>query len=111
MLFPWSHVPCLALVIFLPPLWIAPEPCVGRSLIKTFLFSTEYYNVSLSTHFPVVNSHLLQEAYFVGLSDALIYGYNHMSLGIILLMCLFSRVIVVRFPLGPMTYLVLGSYQ
>lgn len=46
------------------------------------------------------------------LSDALIYGYRDMSLGVFCLPCSFSRVIVAGFPLSlwPLQYQVLGHF-
>lgn len=43
-------------------------------------------------------------------SPILNYSYSNMTLGVILLLCLFISVLVVHFPLGNMTYLVLYSW-
>lgn len=45
-----------------------------------------------------------------GLSGRLAYGYRNMSLGVILLLCPFNRIIVVGFPIGPMTCLFISSW-
>lgn len=45
-----------------------------------------------------------------GLKDVLLYRYSNKSLGVILIPCPFSRIIVVGSSLGPKSYLVTGSW-
>lgn len=54
--------------------------------------------VQLSLFVPV---YCTRKAVWCGLSKALICGYSNMSLGAILLLCSFIRIIVVDFPLSP----------
>jgi hypothetical protein len=44
------------------------------------------------------------------LSNALIYGCSRMSLGVILLLSFFSKIIGIVFPLCPITYLMSGFW-
>jgi hypothetical protein len=44
-------------------------------------------------------------------NDVLIYVHSIASLGVLLLLCLFSRIIIVGFSLGPKTYLVWGFWS
>lgn len=100
-LFSESHSPPVALTSFLPPLlhrplnlesmktyylglWTSKSFTLCTLFICVFLFITIYYN-----KFP-----------WWGLSDTLIYRCSNMSLGVISLVCPFTRIIVVSFPLG-----------
>lgn len=97
MLFLWSHPTPLALIIF-PPLLHGFQSAGAKELDEDILFKTECSKVS---HFLCivylwvsVSSHSLQEASLTRLSETLC----HMSLLVILLLCSFSRMIVVGFP-------------
>lgn len=101
-LFPLRHPSPLALTVFLPSL---PHRCLsveGRILIKTSyleLSAAKFLSLCIFSSCSSLNSHLLQiEASVMQLSDALIYGYSNISLGVILL--LRSRTYVSRIVLG-----------
>lgn len=40
--------------------------------------------------------------------DALVYGYSNKSLGVILIQCSVSRIVVIGSPIGPMMHLATG---
>lgn len=104
-LFPWSHPPPLVLTVLLFPL---PHRSLGlkrRTVIQTS---------QLGQSMPVAYSLHTGQLWVTVLTDIhckrkLIYEYNNKSLGIALLVCSFSR-IVISFHLGAIAYLVMDSW-
>lgn len=97
-LFPWSLPSPPAPDSLSPPLPHRSGSLGGRDLMKT-----ECSKVSHAALCPVwvfvLNPHILQESFLMWVE--LIGGYNNMLLGVILLLCYISRIIVLGFPPGP----------
>lgn len=89
----------------------------GRAFYEDSSFWTEYSpNLSLSELCPFegcsVNSHLVQvQSSLRVLSEAMIWRYRIMSVGVVLLLSSLCRMIVGGFPLGHLTYLVSYIYH
>lgn len=68
------------------------------------LFRNENYTISYSLHLDELSPSVLITAYYkkellrCGLRHALIYWYNNKSLGVYLILCSFSRAVVVGSP-------------
>jgi hypothetical protein len=65
---------------------------------------------TLSSCGPLLIPIYCEKCLWRGLSDSMIYGYSSMPLGVILLLCSFSRIIVLCFPMCPMIYQIWGSW-
>lgn len=64
----------------------------------------------MSSSFGSLWFYLKKKLCWCVLNDILIDGYNNKSLGVISMLCFFSRVIIVASPLKPMTYLTTGFF-
>lgn len=87
-----------------------PEPW-GKGLYKGIPFRTQCSTLRAIAQctLPVLLSiHCKKKLLWWGLHSVIIYKYSNMPLGVIWLLCSFSRIIVLAFPLGPTTYVVSG---
>ena len=102
-----NHLPDLVFTVFLVSGLHESLNLEGQSIIKALPFRTEFSIVSHSLH--VVQSwvsvliaiYCMKKFLSEWLSDALIYGNNNVPLGVILLLCSFTRIIVIGFLLEP----------
>lgn len=96
-------VPLQSSVTSAPNSLSPPLPHRSGSLGGKDLMKTECSKVSHAALCPVwvfvLNLHILQDSLLMWVE--LICGYNNMLLGIILLLCYISGIIVLGFPLGP----------
>lgn len=75
------------------------------------LASAIFHSLHLDYLWVSVNQHQLQKEAFLLMSERCTgYGYDCKSLGLSLITCRFSRIIVDGSPFGPMTCLVIGSW-
>lgn len=94
------------LLYFQPPLLHTPLILEWRGLIKTSRLGSKYSKVSPSMQFvhlwvSVLNNACCKKTLFWwGFSNDLIYGYSDTPLGVVSLLCTFSRIIVVDFLLS-----------
>lgn len=88
----------------------------GKGYNECVTFRDEHLKFSYSLHVEqlwvsvLINIYCKEMLLWGWLNKALIYGYSSMLLGVILLLCSFSRTIVVDFLLGPRTYWTFESW-
>lgn len=106
-LFPWNYLSPLALTVFLPPLLHNSLILEGRGLMKiSHLGQGTPKSLTLYIDQFWVSVLILiycKKLFWCELSSAVICacnGCSNMSLGVILLLCYFSRIIVLGFPLS-----------
>lgn len=105
----WKH--CFLKIIY--QLWLLSSWVLSfEGSIKVSHLGLCTSNLPLSANCPMVDLHLnyyLLKEVTSPRKDTLVYGQSNMSLGVVLFLCSFNRVIV-SFPLGPITYLVSSSW-
>ena len=107
---PWCLPPPLAFISFLLPLLQHSLLCpAGRDLMQILHLGVSIscflslYTLSVCESLYVFSSAAGAKILWFWLSNTLIYDYTRISLGFILLLCSFSRIVVFDFMLGPWT--------